>query len=48
LPADYAAGLAEAMAGWPSALSISSNVRPLVSGPNAQNPMMPRMYHEAK
>jgi hypothetical protein len=28
--------------------SISSNVRPLGSNPNAQNPTTPRMYHTAK
>jgi hypothetical protein len=31
-----------------SALSISSKVRPLVSGPNAQKPTTPRMYQDAK
>jgi hypothetical protein len=45
-PAVCAAGLAAA--GLSSALSISSKVRPLVSGPNAQKPMMPRMYQQAK
>ena len=47
LPAVCATGLAAA-AGWSSALSISSNVRPLVSGPNVQKPITPRMYQDAK
>jgi len=47
LPAVCATGLAAA-AGWSSVLSISSNVRPLVSGPNAQKPITPRMYQDAK
>ena len=47
LPAVCTTALAMA-AGRSSALSISSKVRPLVSGPNAQKPMMPRMYQEAK
>ena len=42
LPAVCATGLAAA-AGWSSVLSISSNVRPLVSGPNAQKPITPRI-----
>jgi hypothetical protein len=46
LPADCATGLV--VAGRSSALSISSKVRPLVSGPNAQKPMTPRMYQDAK
>ena len=28
--------------------SISSNVRPLGSNPNTQNPITPRIYHAAK
>jgi hypothetical protein len=47
LPAVCTTALATA-AGRSSALSISSKVRPLVSGPNAQKPMMPRIYQEAK
>src|SRR6516165_2022432 len=47
LPAVCATGLAAAT-GWSSVLSISSNVRPLVSGPNAQKPITPRMYQDAK
>jgi hypothetical protein len=47
LPAVCTTGLA-APAGRSSALSISSNVRPLVSGPNTQKPMMPRTSQDAK
>src|SRR4030088_2551001 len=35
-------------AGAPCLLSISSNVRPLGSNPNAQNPITPTIYHAAK
>src|ERR1700739_2172982 len=47
LPAVCATGLAAA-AGWSSVLSISSNVRPLVSGPNAQKQITPSMSQDEK
>jgi hypothetical protein len=48
----YSAGARPAVTpagvGVPCLSSISSNVRPLGSNPNAQNPITPRMYHTAK